>query len=150
MKTIYFVQHGIAQPKDVDPQRPLSAIGRSEVHRVASYLREHKIVIRKIYHSGKLRAQQTASIFAEILGADAVSALNGMNPNDYPDELIAQITEDAVMYIGHLPHMQHVVADIVTGDANNNVVKFQNAAVACIEIEADTARIKWFLTPDIC
>jgi len=33
------------------------------------------------------------------------------------------------MYIGHLPNMQYVVANIVTDDANIRVVKFQNSAV---------------------
>lgn len=150
MKTIYCVQHGIAQSKDIDPQRPLSATGRSEVHKVAAYLREHKIVIRKICHSGKLRAQQTADIFSEILGVDAVIVLNCMNPNDDPAELIKQTTEDAVMYVGHLPHMQHVVADIVTAGTNNSIVKFQNSAVVCIEADQSSAAIKWFITPDIC
>lgn len=150
MKTVYFIQHGIAESKDVDPHRPLSALGRHEAHKVAVYLQEHKIVLRKIYHSGKLRAQQTAKIFAEILGTEDVSALNCMNPNDNPDLLIAQIAEDAVMYVGHLPNIGNVVANIVSNSVINTIIKFQNSAVVCIEIEESSASIKWFITPDIC
>lgn len=150
MKTIYFVQHGIAHSKDVDQKRPLSDIGNSEVHKVAIYLREHKVAIRKICHSGKLRALQTAAIFSEILGVDNLAELRGMNPNDNPAELIEQITEDAVMYVGHLPNIANVVAENIASGVNNTVLKFQNSAVVCIEIDESTACIKWFITPSMC
>ncbi|MCW8997072.1 MAG: phosphohistidine phosphatase SixA [Psychromonas sp.] len=150
MKTLYFVQHGIAESKDIDPSRPLSDIGRSEVKRIAGYLRQHKIVINKIFHSGKLRAQQTAVIFSQILNVDNVYKLAGMQPNAAPAELIEQITEDAVMYIGHLPNIQHVVAQIVANNVNCSVVKFQNSAVICIEMDENGASIRWFITPEMC
>ena len=150
MKTIYFVQHGVALAKDVDQSRPLSDFGNLEVHKVACYLREHNIAVAKICHSGKLRAEQTAVIFSQILGVNHLVELSGMKPSDKPSELIGQISEDAVMYIGHLPNIAYVVTDIVGGEVNNPPLKFQNAAVVCIEMDEDTARIKWFITPDMC
>ena len=100
-------------------------------------------------HSGKLRAEQTASIFAEILDVSEVTQLDGMNPNDDPSIIIGNMT-DATMYIGHLPHVQKVVSKLVTGDENNQVLEFQNSAVACIEIEDNQVYLKWFITPDLC
>lgn len=150
MKTIYFVQHGIARAKEIDQKRPLSDIGNAEVHKVAISLREHKVPIRKICHSGKLRALQTAAIFSEILGVANLNELAGMQPNDNPAQLIEQISEDGVMYIGHLPNIAKVVAQLVTGDSERTPIKFQNAAVVCIEIDESGACIKWFITPDMC
>jgi phosphohistidine phosphatase len=150
MKTIYFVQHGIARSKEVDQRRPLSDIGNAEVHKVAISLREHKVPIRKICHSGKLRAVQTAAIFSEILGVTNLTELAGMQPNDNPTQLIEQISEDGVMYIGHLPNLADVVTEIVAGGVNHPLVKFQNAAVVSIEIDESSACIKWFITPDMC
>jgi phosphohistidine phosphatase len=150
MKTIYFVQHGIARPAEVDQKRPLSDIGNAEVHKVATSLREHKVPIRKICHSGKLRAKQTATIFSEILGVAQLTELSGMAPNDNPAQLIEQISEDGVMYIGHLPHLSRVVAQLVSGDATYPLVKFQNAAVLCMEMDESSAAIKWFITADMC
>ncbi len=150
MKTLYFVQHGIAQSKDVDPKRPLSDAGSEQVQRVAAYLKAHNIVIRKICHSGKLRAAQTAALFSEVLAVDQVSELSGMNPNDNPSELIEQISEDAVMYIGHLPHIQKTAAEIITNKSDHPVLKFQNSAVVCIELDQGAGRIKWFITPEMC
>jgi phosphohistidine phosphatase len=150
MKTVYFVQHGIAHSKNVDQERSLSDIGNLEVHKVAICLRDNNIVIRKICHSGKLRARQTAAIFSEILGVNNLAELSGMAPNDDPGELIKQASEDGVMYIGHLPNLAKVVARLVTGDSNRSPIKFQNAAVVCIEIDEEKALIRWFITPELC
>ena len=114
------------------------------------HLKKHEVVIGRICHSGKLRAQQTAEIFSDILAVINISKLNGMNPNDNPEELIKQMNEDQVMYIGHLPNLQHVVSKIVVNNENITVIKFQNSAVVCIELENNIASIKWFITPDIC
>ena len=35
---LYLVQHGLAQPKDENPERPLSDRGRTDVGRMASFL----------------------------------------------------------------------------------------------------------------
>lgn len=150
MITVYFVQHGLAESKEIDETRPLSGSGIEEVRTVAGKLRDHDIEIAKIYHSGKLRAVQTASIFAELLDTAEVSALSGMNPNDDPQALIEQVTEDAAMYVGHLPNMQTVVSNILSDGKNSSIVKFQNSAVACIETQHDQSSLKWFITPEMC
>jgi len=150
MKTLYFVQHGIAHPKDVDPTRSLSEIGIEEVRRVADYLKDHHIVITKIYHSGKFRAQQTARLFSETLAIDKLAEINGLNPNDDPALLIDQLTEDAAMYVGHLPNIGRVVTQLISSNKKNPALKFQNAAVACIEIDTSSTSLKWFITPGMC
>lgn len=150
MITVYFVQHGRALTKDIDKTRPLSDTGADEVRKVASKLKNSNVSIQKIVHSGKLRAHQSALIFAEVLGLDKVSETQGMNPNDVAEDFIKQINEDEVMYIGHLPNIQNVVANLVTSNQNNNVIKFQNSAVVCVEINEDESHINWFITPELC
>ena len=150
MISVYFVQHGAALAKDIDEKRPLSDTGAAETRQIASQLRDQGVAIQKIVHSGKLRALQTALIFSEILDVDNISELTGMKPNDAPQDLIKQITEDSVMYIGHLPNIQNVVSSLITSDINNTILKFQNSAVACIEIHQDKSLIKWFITPNLC
>ena len=107
------------------------------------------VAIREIVHSGKLRASQTASIFSQILEVKSVTELKVMNPNNAPEKLIEQITEDAVMYIGHLPNIQKVVSKLVTGN-DNGIIQFQNSAVACVEINENESHIKWFITSELC
>lgn len=150
MITLYFVQHGIALPKDVDEARPLSDIGEIETRNVAAKLKKKEIHINKIFHSGKLRAIQTAEIFSEILGVSKVSKLSGMSPKDDSKILIDQISDDGIMYVGHLPNLQKVVSTLVTNDQNNEVLRFRNSAVVCIEMEANKSVLKWYLTPELC
>ena len=149
MTTIYLVQHGVAISKEIDEERPLSDIGIKETRQIAEILKKKNIIIQKIAHSGKLRALQTASIFSDILNVSDVCQVKGMKPNDGPDVLIQQMTDDAVMYIGHLPNVQNVVSSLVSGDKVVNVLQFQNSAVACVELQESEAHIKWFLTPDL-
>lgn len=153
MISVYLVQHGTALDKAIDEKRPLSDIGSAEVYTVAAQLKCSAIVINKIVHSSKLRAHQTASIFAEILNIEQVFESNSMKPNDEPEKLIAQMTEDAVMYIGHLPNIQNVVATLLTGNTTNPLVKFTNSAIACVQIDdADDNEnhLNWFITPQLC
>ena len=149
MTALYFVQHGIAEPKEVDSSRPLSKTGVDITNQIAGYLNKHGIVIDEIFHSGKLRAHQTATIFAEKLNISTITQLEGMSPNDDPAILISKITGDSAMYVGHLPHVQKVVSKIITGDENIKVIDFQNSAVACIEKDGNKGYLKWFLTPEI-
>ena len=150
MITNYFVQHGVAESKDVDQSRPLSDDGKYLVAKVASRLKDQNIVIGKIHHSGKLRALQTAQIFSEILEVSAISEMSGLNPNDEARKIIDQLKEDAVMYVGHLPNIQKIVSGIITRGGSDPVVKFQNSAVACIEIDQGQGCLKWFITADFC
>ncbi len=150
MKTVYFVQHGMAFTKDIDETRPLLAEGVQEVSKVAEQLKINNIQINKIAHSGKLRALQTAAIFSERLNVDDVVELKGLKANDLPDELIEQIGDNATLYVGHLPNIQKVVAKLVAGDEDNMIIKFQNAAVVCVELDEAKTYIKWFLTPELC
>lgn len=150
MKTLYFVQHGLALPKEVDPNRPLSETGYEENYKVATYLKNHNIEIHKIFHSGKLRAMETATQFSEILGVHYVSKINGMNPKDSPTILIEQITEDAVMYVGHLPNIDNIVASLLTHGGMHSLLHFQNSAVACVEIYENKVSLKWFITASMC
>lgn len=70
---LYLVQHGEAQPENVDPQRHLTEQGQRAVQKVAEFLRPLSLSVSAIWHSGKPRAQQTAEILSR-----AISAGQGM------------------------------------------------------------------------
>ena len=146
---IYFVQHGLALSKDVDPNRPLSAEGRREVETISAYLQKAGVTVKKACHSGKLRAKETAQIFATKIGDGNILELRGMGPNDDVMEFVARLEGD-VMYVGHLPHMEKAVSYLVTGDETAGVVKFVNAGVVCVEKDDNGYHIGWHLTPSVC
>ena len=80
---LYLVQHGEAKSEQEDKERPLSGKGRQEADAVAKKMAEAEIKAERIYHSPKLRALQTAEIFAARLGSQA-SAMEGLKPMDDP------------------------------------------------------------------
>ena len=145
---MYFVQHGIAVDKSIDPDRPLSDEGRQGVEKMAGYLSGSNIRIAKIYHSGKTRAEQTAAIFADALGESSSEARDLLNPMDDVEQLIPQL-EDNCMYVGHLPHLQRLVARLLCGDQQAPVVSFENAGVICVSHSEQTYTLEWLLKPSI-
>jgi hypothetical protein len=73
--------YGEAKSKAEDPQRPLTARGRDEVQRVAAFAARVGLEVNQVRHSGKRRAEETASILAEHLSpAEGVLAVPGPAP----------------------------------------------------------------------
>ena len=150
MIQIYLVQHGMALSDQEDTQRPLSDEGRVQLQRVAEHLQAHDVVVGKIVHSGKLRALQSADIFADALNVKQVIASQGMNPNDDVKAFIENLDEDEVMYVGHLPQLERVVSQLLCDQVSQPVIKFQNAAVVCLQIKDDHGALVWYLPPVLC
>ncbi|MEW6664316.1 MAG: phosphohistidine phosphatase SixA [Thermodesulfobacteriota bacterium] len=145
---IYFVQHGVAVPEEVDPNRPLSTEGRREVEAIAAHLRETGITVKKVCHSGKLRARETAQIFAGQIGGDNLCEVPGMNPNDAVRRLAGAL-EDDTMYVGHLPHLGRLVSYLVTGNETTEVVQFVNAGVVCVAKGSAGYHVAWYVKPPL-
>jgi len=148
--TLFFVQHGLAVAKEINPDRPLSEEGRQETASVSAHLRNAGVSVRRIYHSGKTRAEETAQILTGQIGDGKTYQLSGMGPNDDVKEFAATLDEDGAMYVGHLPHMEKLVSYLVTGDENAGAVKFSNSGVVCIEKDSAGFQVIWYLTPSIC
>jgi len=62
--TLFLVQHGEAKPETEDPERSLTAHGAEIVEQMAGWAARMGIKLDEIRHSGKRRAEQTATIFA--------------------------------------------------------------------------------------
>jgi phosphohistidine phosphatase len=150
---LYLVQHGEATPKEVDPARPLTERGQVEVIRVARAAHAAGVTVSTIYHSGKLRAQQTAEIVAnELHVAEAPSSHEGLAPNDDPD-LVGRTLDSLrrpVMLVGHLPHMSRLCSLLVTGDPEQHPVRFRMGGIVCLVKDGSGIwRVGWMLTPEV-
>jgi len=148
-QTIYFMQHGLAVDKADNPERPLSEAGIHQTKQIANILLRSKIPISTIFHSGKLRASQTADIIAATLDITATSVIDHLSPNDDVHWLVDKLNTDAALYVGHLPHLEKIVAYLVTGNEEVGIVKFQNSATTCLKQSDKHYRLKWYLTPDL-
>jgi phosphohistidine phosphatase len=146
---IYFAQHGLAVNKAENPDRPLSEAGIKQTEAIAKYLQRSAIPVAQISHSGKLRALQTAQIFADELNITTVSAIDHLSPNDDVALLAQNLITDNTLYIGHLPHLEKLVSFLVTGKENPGILQFQNSAVVCLEKKETLYQLQWYLTPEL-
>ena len=62
---LYLVHHADAVLADVDSTRPLSERGRAQAADVARRLAARKARPKAVWHSGKLRARETAEIYLD-------------------------------------------------------------------------------------
>ncbi|RME81779.1 MAG: phosphohistidine phosphatase SixA [Zetaproteobacteria bacterium] len=149
---VYLVQHGKACDERVDPSRPLTAEGRNEVEAIARFLagtgwpKPFGIV-----HSGKLRAQQTAEIFAEHWRIGEVRADPELAPLADPGVWAAHLAgmQEDWMLVGHLPHLARLAGLLLCGDADKAPVRFRNGGVVCLVREDGRWALAWALVPEL-
>jgi phosphohistidine phosphatase len=149
---LYLVQHGEAVPEDVDPTRPLSAGGRSDVERVAAFLGRGGIRAMEVWHSGKRRAAQTAAILGAALAPDRPPAARaGLNPNDPTEDAARELPtrEQDVMLVGHLPFLGKLASRLVAGRDDAGVVAFRPGTVLCLErTDREGWTVVWMAVPE--
>ncbi len=117
---IYLVHHAEAVGPEVDPQRPLSVAGRLHADRLALAAKERGVQPVVIWHSGKLRARQTAEAFWRICNPLAeFSAIRGLQPTDPSAWIRDLLTGESreLMLVGHMPSMPRILTLLArTGD----------------------------------
>jgi phosphohistidine phosphatase len=148
----YLVQHGEAEPKSVDPSRPLTGRGRRETGQVAALATRLGLEVRQIRHSGKTRAEQTAAILGETLSPPGgVVAVTGLAPMDDAGPVAAALARETgpVMLVGHLPFLARLAGLLLTGDPEHKIIQFRNSAIVCLAREEDGWLVAWILTPEM-
>jgi len=150
---LYLIQHGEATTEEVDPSRPLTAKGRSDVQKIASFLKGVGARPNAILHSGKTRARQTAEIIAAQLGPDCqVREREGLAPNDPVKAFTNEISGMAndLMIVGHLPFLGKLAAMLLAGSESKNVVAFRQGGVVCLQRNEDQSwQVAWMVTPEL-
>jgi len=147
---VYLVRHGEAVSSQFYPQRPLSKQGLTDIRKVASFIKPLGISVEHIWHSGKLRAAQTAEKLAESVSVEKdCSAHKNLAPNDdvtiIADELEAYNTD--LMIVGHLPFLAYLVSLLIAG---TETVSFDTGTIICLNRRAPGQwQIDWMITPKL-
>jgi phosphohistidine phosphatase len=146
---LYLVQHGLALPKEKDPERPLSTQGEAQTQRTAEYLMSRSLNVDAIWHSKKLRAAQTAEIIAETLSCGKIQERDDLNPLDsvekFPEEILASKMD--IMIIGHLPFLQKLAGRLLTGSEESEIIAFKNSGVVSLDHD-EKWKIDWLVSPE--
>jgi phosphohistidine phosphatase len=112
------VHHAAAVGPEVDPQRPLSTPGREHAAQLADRIKARGVVPAAIWHSGKLRAKQTAE--ACLVGCSPFAEfkmIRGVRPDDPPEMLRDTLRGETrdVLVAGHIPNLSAVLELLAPG-----------------------------------
>jgi phosphohistidine phosphatase len=152
---LYLLQHGEAVDKETDPERPLTQKGRDDTVKVAAYSAKHAAMsVLAVTHSGKLRARQTAELFAlEIEALQGVVPVKDLEPDANPAIWAERLglMEDDVVLVGHLPHLSRLASLLTCGDPDKEVIEFRNSGLICLKKQSPTKfAISWTMLPETC
>lgn len=149
---IYLVQHGESKPESEDPERPLTDKGKAEVESVARYIAQRGAKVSQIFHSGRLRAKQTAELFARhLVPAQGVREQKGLAPLDDPHEAkqMVEQAETSLMLVGHLPHLSKLASLLILGNPEKEVVRFRMGGVVCLGRRNGDWSLNWALPSEL-
>ena len=143
---VYLVHHGIAVGPEEDPRRPLSAVGLANAARVAAKAAALGARPDVVWHSGKLRAKQTAQEFWRACNALAeFSVSKDLQPDDPPewirDRLRAESRDIAIA--GHFPHLPRLLALLTSGGTAGADFPINGVVALVTDDEGETWRELW-------
>ena len=143
---LFLVHHGVAVGPEEDARRPLSAVGLAGVALVASKAAARGAKPTVVWHSGKLRARQTAQEFWRACNPLAeFSATKDLQPDDPPqwirDRLRAESRDIAIA--GHFPHLPRVLSLLTSGGEAGADFPINGVVALVTDDEGETWRELW-------
>jgi phosphohistidine phosphatase len=142
---IYLVHHAEAVGPEVEPQRPLSAAGRIHAEALAAAAVARGVKPEVIWHSGKLRARQTAEPFLRLCNPLAeFAAIRGLQPTDSPSSIKDLVTGETreILIVGHMPNLPRVLTLLVTG-AESPPLSFPLHGAIALEATGERWAERW-------
>jgi phosphohistidine phosphatase len=146
---LFLVHHGDALPPHIDPRRPLSEAGRATVERLAAEAAARGARPDVVWHSGKLRAKQTAEVFWRACNALAeFSATRDLQPDDPPAWMRDRLRGESrhVLLAGHFPHLPGLLQLLLNREEGAEFPQHGAVALAT-EDEGDSWSEIWRIRP---
>ena len=147
---LYILQHGEAEAREINPERPLTEQGARDIRVLAMHMRNMGVQPGKIFHSGKLRAEQSASLVAEVLSpAIAPVQAAGLSPNDDPAIIVGDIERigENILIVSHMPFVSRLCSVLLTGTTEAEFASLPGT-LFCLEESEGKWRLAYMLRPD--
>ena len=143
---VYLVHHGVAVGPAEDPRRPLSAVGLANAARVATKAAALGAKPDVVWHSGKLRAKQTAQEFWRACNALAeFSVSKDLQPDDPPQWIRDRLRGESrdIAIAGHFPHLPRLLALLTSGGEAGADFPINGVVALVTNDEGETWRELW-------
>lgn len=145
---LLLVHHAAALGPKEDPTQPLSLMGRAWADDAAAQAAARGVTPQAIWHSGKLRARQTAEAYWRACNPRAAfKAERGLQPGDPPqwiaDRLLAE--DGDLVVVGHMPHLGLLLRLLVAGDPYATSAEFPSHAAIALQRDEDRWTELWRL-----
>ena len=151
---LYLVHHGEAVGPEVDPRRPLSPAGREAVVKLAAAAAARGARPTIVWHSGKLRARQTAEEFWRACNALATfGATRDLQPEDPPEWIRDRLRGETadLLIAGHYPHLPRLLTLLLTAPDDGAMVFPPHGVVALRSDDQGESWVEsWRLTGAPC
>ena len=146
---LFLIHHGEALGPEIDPRRPLSPRGREQAERVAADAASRGARPDAVWHSGKLRAKQTAEVFRRACNPLAeFAAIRDVQPDDpaqwIRDRLRAETRDIAIA--GHFTHLPRLIG-LLLGGAED--FPSHGAVALATDDEGETWRELWRIQAEL-
>ena len=149
---LYLIRHAEAKSNEEDPLRPLSDEGKITIQKVSGYIAQLNIPISEVIHSDKLRAKETAEIFANSIGIpDKTKEHKGLAPNNdvIPIANYLMNKKNDIAIVSHLPFLDKLASLLLCGKKDMNIINFRMGEVVCLNKENNNWSVEWIITPEI-
>ena len=150
---LFLIQHAQAKNKEEDPQRPLTDKGKANIKKVAQHVARTVPEIAELWHSEKLRAQQTAQILAEVLKiSDKLKEYPGLTPNDNIVPIKERLMEakENLAIVGHLPFLDKLASILLCHSQEARIISFTMGGIVCLNRDQENNwSVEWMITPDV-
>ena len=141
---LFLVHHAEAVGPEVDTRRPLSSSGQAHADRLAADAAARGAKPAAVWHSGKLRAKQTAQSFWRDCNALAeFVATPDLQPTDPPSAMRDRLRGESrdILIAGHFPHLPRLLSLLLNREAS-----FPQHGVVALESddEGETWKELWW------
>ncbi|TAL39601.1 MAG: hypothetical protein EPN93_01260 [Spirochaetes bacterium] len=149
---LVLIQHAEAVSEDIDPRRPLSEAGRKQAARMESFLSRLGLGPCRLYHSGKLRAAQTAEYAVRAAGVASAAVYDCIGPNDQISPCIGLISpvEDDIIIVGHMPFLGKLASFLLASDEKLPIIDFSNGSPCILERIGSRYTLHAYVRNDYC
>ena len=151
---LYLMQHGSCLSQEIDPDQPLSPVGRDQVVKSAEAVRRMGLGFDAVLASPKRRAMQTAELVLAALGLgpEVITVTDTVKAMARPEQTVDFLRElgaESVFIAGHLPHLNELASQLIIGKSGLRL-GIDNGGLLRIDAETMPTRqatLRWLLSP---